>query len=402
MSEIPFPPDNGIRADIWGRLRAMHRLGYRIDALIMESKTRPEDRHVAEVRGLVNSVRFVERRPLRSCLATVAPTDVARNTALATVPLFEAYDVTIAEADSMLPIFTNPQLQTRKRVLRAHNNESAYYWAAAKTEESFLGKQFCRLEALRYFPFSRAAYSWLDSLWFISQSEYQRFRAAQPAMAAKAVWVPPSIERGNEAKQIASNCHNILFVASFHISLNREALRWYLREVHPILERYPRYDLVIAGSTRGGGTRAHLAAQMFAEDIQRERRHSVYWDIQDLTSLYRESAVFINPAQRGAGVKMKNIHAIERRVPVVTTSVGNEGSGFRDKEHVLIADTPASFASAIRYLLDNPAVGQGMAERAYSYLNTHYDTDANIHRLVTNLVSQSFGPGEARHPALVA
>ncbi len=71
MSEFPCPPDNGVRADIWVRLRAMARLGYSIDTVVMRQKLLPDAHHVAELRSLVRELRFVERQPLRECLASV-------------------------------------------------------------------------------------------------------------------------------------------------------------------------------------------------------------------------------------------------------------------------------------------------------------------------------------------
>jgi polysaccharide biosynthesis protein PslH len=380
MSEFPYPPDNGIRADIWGRLRAMNRLGYSIDILVMRQKLIPEERHVAEMRGLVNSLQFVERRPLRKCLATIIPTAIARNKALAELPLCRQYNLTLAEGDDTLPIFANPWLQSKLHVLRVHDDQSAWMWAAAKSEENLLRRQFCRLEAMRFALFSRPAYRRVDSLWFISQSECQDYTVTQPTGAAKAVWLPASISFGEEPRRCTALSKRVLFVASFCISLNREALRWYLKEVHRGLIHDPEYELAVAGSTNG-----RPSAYRFAEEIKAEPRCRVHVDLEELTSLYNDCAVFINPMQRGTGVKLKNVHAIERRIPVVTTSVGNEGSGFIDKEHVRVADTPADFMSAITELLNNQGSAEQMAARAYCYLAKHYDCEANIHRLVTNL-----------------
>jgi len=384
MSEFPYPPDNGSRADIWGRLQTMSHLGHSIDALVMSTKRVPRERDTAEVRRFVNSLQFVDRRPMRQCLATLAPTSVACNKPLAEVPLREQYDITIAEGDSLFPIFENPGLQTAVRALRVHNNESIRMWASAQTEEGFLRRQLCRLEALRFLPFSRSAYSRVDSLWFISQSEYQDFETAQPAATSKIVWLPPSLVFGSEPKRCTARSKRVLFVASFHITLNREALRWYLREVHPRLTQDPEYELVVVGSTN-----ERPCAQQFTEEIKRERRCSVHVNIEDLTPLYDECALFVNPMQRGAGVKLKNIHAIERRIPVVTTSIGNDGSGFMDRQHVRVADTPSDFASAITDILNNYSMGGLMAERAHCYLTKNYDCHANILRLFSSLMPKS-------------
>jgi polysaccharide biosynthesis protein PslH len=352
----------------------------------MQQKRIPEERHVAEMRKFVSNLWFVPRRPLRVSLTTTVPTMVALNKTLASLRLSEQYDITLAESERELSIFDNPTLQTKIRALRVHNNESRYMWLNAKTEEGFLTRQFCRLEALRFIPFSRSAYRRMDSLWFISQSELQRFAASNPNSTAKAVWLPPSITFGDEPQRYRSDSKRVLWVASLNNSLNREGLRWYLNGVHRSLTQDPDYELVVAGSTSG-----RASAHLFVKELQQQKRCSIHVEVGDLTAFYNGCVVFINPMQRGTGVKIKNIHAIERRVPVVTTSVGNDGSGFVDKEHVRVADKPEMFGSAIWELLNSEFSREQMAARAYGYLRRHYDCESNLQRLITSLMRESPG-----------
>ena len=384
MSEFPYPPDSGIRADVWNRLRAMNRLGYSIHALVIKQKATPEAQHVAEMRCLVARLQWVERRPLQRCVAGIIPAQVKCNHALAKLPLSEPYDLTLMESENVFPICDNPRLRTKRRVLRVHNNESTYMWNLAKAEESFLREQVWRLEALRFLSFSKYAYCRSDALWFISQSECQAFIAKHPAAAAKAVWLPPAISLGSKAKPRTTNSRRVLFVASLSTPLNREALRWYLKEVHVRLTPDPQYQLVVAGSTQG-----RAAALLFAEEIRREARCTVQLDVEDLTPLYQDCALFINPMRRGTGVKLKNLHAMARGIPVVSTSVGNEGSGLYDQEHLLIADKPEDFAAAIMRLLNNDRLRAEIAGRAYAKLIALYNCEANIHRLVTSLAPET-------------
>jgi glycosyltransferase involved in cell wall biosynthesis len=393
MTEFPYPPDAGIRGDIWSRVRTLHRLGHSIDAIVMQQKLIPETQHVAKMRQIVNSLSFVERQPLRTSLATTIPTMVALNKTLASLQLRERYDITLVESERVYSIFDNPTLQTKIRAVRVHNNESRYMWVSGRTEEAFLRRQFCRFEALRFVPFSRSVYRRVDSLWFISKSELQKFTASNPMSAAKAVWLPPSIVFRDEPQPSRSGSKRVLWVASLNNTLNREGLRWYFKHVHPRLIEHPNYELVVAGSTSG-----RACAYRFVNELKQQRHCSVHVDVDDLTALYNRCAVFINPMQRGTGVKLKNIHAIERRVPVVTTSVGNDGSGFADKRDVRVADTPAAFASAVRELLEDECLGAEMAARAYDHLANHYNSETNLQQLLTTLQAADRSQGKPDCP----
>jgi len=383
MLDFPYPPDNGARADVWGRLLAMKRLGYQVDALVMAQKRKPEEHHMVETRKVVRNVKFVERLPLRKCLATIAPTSVSRNSKLSEIPLVEHYDLTIMEAEDTIAICDNPSLDTRMRVLRVHNDEIAYLREFGKAEERFLKRQFIRLEILRLIPFVKSVPRRVDSLWFISQSECERFIANYPSAASKALWLPPSISIAEEPPPRPQKSKRVLFIGNFYTPLNREGLRWYLNEVHPLFLGDADYELVIAGSTQG-----RKDARGFAEDLKQRNRCVVHVDLEDAAPLYKSCAVFINPMRAGAGVKLKSIHAIERGIPVVSTSVGNEGSGFSDKEHIRIANTPADFAMAVTELLENRQQGEEMAARAHEHLRAHYNCESNMERVVSCLTSR--------------
>jgi glycosyltransferase involved in cell wall biosynthesis len=389
MPDFPYPPDNGARADIWARLLAMKRLGYTVHAVVMAPKVKPEDRNVAEMRAVVNSLRFVERLPLSKCLASIRPTYISRNSMLSKFPLTDQYDVTLMEAEDTLPICDNPSLNTNLRVLRVHNDEVTYLREFAKAEERFLKRQFIRLEVLRLMLFAASAYRRVDSLWFISETERQRFIDKHPSASAKAVWLPPSIEIGEKSKQARADHKRVLFVGNFYTPLNREGLRWYLSEVHPALQKDPAYEFIVAGSTQG-----RPDARAFVEEIKNQPRCTVHVDLEDTGPLYSSCILFVNPMRSGAGVKLKTVHAIERFTPVVSTSVGNEGSGFMDNEHLRIANTPAEFTRAITELLSCYDLRGQMAGRAYLHLTRYYNSETNIRRLLEHLVPDSRQPAE--------
>src|SRR5947209_14748874 len=142
LPDFPFPADNGARADVWSRIVAMKSLGYSIDVLVMAQKLRPAPSHVTEVRRVVDNLHFVERRPLRKCLATRRPTYISRNATLSEYPLTRAYDVVILEAENTIPITENRSLRADFRVLRVHNDEITYLREFLTREENFTRRQF--------------------------------------------------------------------------------------------------------------------------------------------------------------------------------------------------------------------------------------------------------------------
>jgi len=333
-----------------------------------------------QIRKEVVRIDFVDKAPILSSLVGLTPTLVARNRTLARVNLDQTYDLTLAESEHALPIFDNPTLRTKQKVLRMHNNEIKYMMEIAHTEEKPLWKGFFVLESMRYRWLAGRVPVKVDAMWFISEKERELFVRKYPSSRVTTAWLPPSLQSDVKPAVRSEPSHRVLFVGGLKNPLNREGVRWYLKEVHPRLLADPEYSMVIAGSAMGSQEADQLV--LAARELE---RCSVYADLDDLGPLYDECAVIVNPMRQGSGVKLKTVHAIQQGIPLVTTSVGAEGAGFQDLKHIRVADEPQGFAAAIREILQNPSEARAMADLAYAHLSETYDSDKNIGQLLATL-----------------
>jgi glycosyltransferase involved in cell wall biosynthesis len=81
---------------------------------------------------------------------------------------------------------------------------------------------------------------------------------------------------------------------------------------------------------------------------------SIQGFLPDLTSFYRDAAVFVAPLRYGSGIKIKVLDAISRGIPVVLTSIANEGLSLNEEDGVFVADEAEEFAEKVLMLLLNP------------------------------------------------
>ncbi|AWD24614.1 glycosyltransferase [Micrococcus luteus] len=145
----------------------------------------------------------------------------------------------------------------------------------------------------------------------------------------------------------------LLFVGFMARWPNEEGMRWFVTEVLPLV----RYELPGARmAVAGGGLRDHVVAELQASDVD------VLGFVDDLDGLYEQADLVVVPLLSGAGVKFKVVEALVRGVPVVTTSVGNEGIHPADAAHV--ADDPAGFAAHVVRMLRDPASAERHARMA--------------------------------------
>jgi O-antigen biosynthesis protein len=138
---------------------------------------------------------------------------------------------------------------------------------------------------------------------------------------------------------------DICFLGGYRHAPNVDAARYFVARIFPrIRAADPTICFIIAGAN---ATReVHALAGGGVE---------VLGAVPDLRDLFDRVRVFVCPLRVGAGVKGKVLSALAHGVPVVTTSVGLEGSGLEPDRHVLVADEPADFAAKTLLLHRDPA-----------------------------------------------
>ena len=94
--------------------------------------------------------------------------------------------------------------------------------------------------------------------------------------------------------------------------------------------------------------------------------------VADVRPYLERAAVVAVPHRIGGGTKREIIEAMAMERPIVSTTVGAETLPIRDGEHLLIADTPSQFASAVSRLLDDPGFGRELGRRAASLVRSEF------------------------------
>lgn len=375
INDFPYPPNHGGIADIWGRLLSFVELGMEVHAIVT-IKIRPSETDIDHVRKHVSHLDMIERQPNWKGIFSRTPIQVVSRNNLSIFPIKDHYDLVIGESDFSFPIFENTSLSTDRRILRIHNDESRYMLNLSDIETKFWKRIYYKTEAMRCSNFSYKAFSSVDDLWFSSSDQYADYIRSHSVDAPKAAWLPPPVDIDAMVSPRIKASKHVLFVGSLSVPSNIEAIDWYMKGVHPKLKAIAGYRFVIAGSTRG------LPLSKTIRNASMDEQCDLHLDVQYLNPLYEMSSVFVNCMLHGASIKMKTVHAVEKGLPVVSTSVGNEGTGFTDQQHICIADNQDKFAQSISRLLAFPSEGQAMAMRAQAYLKTRYRHSEQIHQLL--------------------
>ena len=154
---------------------------------------------------------------------------------------------------------------------------------------------------------------------------------------------------------------------------NSEGVIWWLREGYRQLRALcpaVTYDIV--------GARPPQALQTLAESYEGVQVHGY---VADTSPFWLHSTLLAVPLLSGGGVRVKILEAMAMGVPVVSTTMGCEGLDVQHNEHLLIADTPATFARACATVLQDKALAQRLAHNARQLILERYDAPVALRPL---------------------
>lgn len=184
---------------------------------------------------------------------------------------------------------------------------------------------------------------------------------------------PVVVENGVDTRafvprsDIAEDPDKILFVGPLTYIANLDGMQWFSREVLPlIVARRPSARVEVAGVP---------VEESFGEQVRLLGR------VDDVRTHLAEAPVSVVPVRLGSGTRYKILEALSMERAVVSTTVGAEGLGVRDREHLLIADEPRAFADAVLELMGDPALRARLGAAGRAHVAARYDWEPLVARV---------------------
>lgn len=195
----------------------------------------------------------------------------------------------------------------------------------------------------------------------VSEKERELLRRAAPDY--KAVEIIPNCINLDDYLNIATprQSNTLVFAGAFTYRVNYEAMVWFVGEVYPLVrDKIPDTRLVITGDHAG------LPLPQ-AENV------ILAGFVDDIKAAVTEATVSIAPILQGGGTRLKILEAMALGTPVVSTTKGAEGLSVIDDEHLLLADTPDAFATAVVNLLKDAQLREQLATNARNLVGREYN-----------------------------
>jgi glycosyltransferase involved in cell wall biosynthesis len=188
---------------------------------------------------------------------------------------------------------------------------------------------------------------------------------------------------------------SLVFTGSMDWLPNEDAMQFFCRDVLPLIRaEEPDTTLSIVGRSPTPAV-IRLGA---------EPGITVTGRVDDVRPPMAAAAVYIVPIRIGGGTRLKIFEAMAMGKAVVSTSIGAEGLPVRDGEHLVLADDPRAFASAVIRLMRRLDERRRLEAAAHASVAERYDWSAvagDLERALTGFAQSRSGPQLLGEPAQV-
>jgi len=354
--DIPWPADYGGVIDVYYKVKALFAEGIKVH-LHCFAYGRPIAPQLDEV---CHEVHYYQRNMNRSLLTHPLPFIVVsrQHTSLFKRLMADEYPI-LFEGKHSCYYLDHPDLLGRKRYVRTHNEESAYYAGLAAAEKKVLKKWYLKREAKKLGRFKENLKK-ADGLISISPKDVEAFSSVNDQVH----FIPP-FHSGEQVYFQEEKSDYALYHGNLTVAENHEAAQWLIDDVF-VDEKYP---LKIFGARCPNALKKAIAQKSHIELIEKG----------DLEELVRNARINVLPTFQATGMKLKLLYSLYNGGHVLVNSPMVKQTGLEDQ--CTIADSAQEMRAELKRLWTQ-AYSKSSADQRNKLLNDRFSNQANACQLI--------------------
>lgn len=165
--------------------------------------------------------------------------------------------------------------------------------------------------------------------------------------------------------------NTIVFTGSFAYAPNRRAVRFFLRDIFPLIRReVPDARFVAVGNSGHKYLDSHIVEGMEVHDF-----------VPDLRTYLATATVAVAPMTVGSGVSNKLLEAFSVGTPMVSTRIACGDLPVSDGRHLFVADDEKIFASRVIKLMQDADLRRHVTDNAHELVTRSYNWEVVANQL---------------------
>ncbi len=247
-------------------------------------------------------------------------------------------------------------------ILSEQDTYSTKYFRDAHTPSNPFRRMYAFRESLRWQREESRYFPRFDCILVPSEQSAKALSVRFPNLPVEVV------ENGADTENIRACCEDdeqsLCFTGGLQYAPNSDGVAFFLRGIFgKIAEQHPRVRFSVVGMN---------PPKWLIAEGERDPRIQVTGYVESVEPYVKVAAVFVVPLLAGGGTRLKILEAFAYGKAVVSTSVGAEGIECVNGEHIMLADTPEQFASAVNKLLDDSSLRHRMGANARQLVEQRY------------------------------
>ncbi len=282
------------------------------------------------------------------------------------------YDLVQFEGLYLMPYATTVKKYSNARiVLRAHNIEHEIWERNFRNQKGLLKRRYLKILSRRMKEFEYLYLNRYDMLVPITKRDDLKFNEMGNYKPSYVCPFGFSFDT-NTPDDFQHEQKDVFYIGSLDWLPNQEGLVWFIKNVwQEIGNAHPEIRFYVAG--RNAPSRLVRLCSDYHVHFMGE--------VDDAFGFMEKKAIMVVPLFSGSGMRVKIIEAMAKGKVAITTSVGAEGIGVKDGEHLIIANDAGEFISAIEKLLSDWEIYLQIAKNAINFVKTGYDNKLIVVKL---------------------
>ncbi|MDT4895760.1 MAG: polysaccharide biosynthesis protein PslH [Acidobacteriota bacterium] len=275
------------------------------------------------------------------------------------------FDVMVC--DFLMSSINVPSRVSCPAVLFQHNVEAMIWKRHYEVQRNPLKKAYLYGQWRKAVAYERAACQRFDYVVTVSADDREMTRTDYHVDSVADVTTGVDTEyfrpRGHEVR----DPHNLVFTGSMDWLPNEDAIRYFTEQIMPLIKKaLPEATLTVVGRN---------PYKSLLELSRRDPAIIVTGRVEDVRPYMERAAAYVVPLRIGGGTRLKIYEAMAMEKPIVSTTIGAEGLPVQNGEHLLLADTPESFAAECVRVLKSETAARDLGARAAKIVREQFGWD---------------------------